>query len=299
KQTAAAVDRQPFGGVKLSGVGSKAGGRDYLSQFAKISRKNPVRLDAEANFELIGEKTAEKMFEGAIHQPQLLGESNRVDYHPRGTGLIVLDTFTDFSEAAGLLAAALFTGNNVRLLAAPNRKKEAEQLAKLWGRVRSDGFSFETVGMNAAEFEELFKVSSYPAYQWIAYHGQDITNPGSAYQKSVAKAVETPEGQRFVRSIIAPDDVYAEFASVFQGMTSPRTVTINTARHGLDARGSLTQAAPPALTMGTDSIREGAFDHLPHKEARARRTTAVGMKMFGFRGKGMRAQAGPRAAAHR
>jgi RHH-type proline utilization regulon transcriptional repressor/proline dehydrogenase/delta 1-pyrroline-5-carboxylate dehydrogenase len=27
------VDRQPFGGFKLSGIGSKAGGPDYLQQF--------------------------------------------------------------------------------------------------------------------------------------------------------------------------------------------------------------------------------------------------------------------------
>jgi RHH-type transcriptional regulator, proline utilization regulon repressor / proline dehydrogenase / delta 1-pyrroline-5-carboxylate dehydrogenase len=31
--TGALVDRQPFGGFKLSGIGSKAGGRDYLLQF--------------------------------------------------------------------------------------------------------------------------------------------------------------------------------------------------------------------------------------------------------------------------
>ena len=31
--TGAIVARQPFGGFKLSGVGSKAGGRDYLLQF--------------------------------------------------------------------------------------------------------------------------------------------------------------------------------------------------------------------------------------------------------------------------
>jgi RHH-type proline utilization regulon transcriptional repressor/proline dehydrogenase/delta 1-pyrroline-5-carboxylate dehydrogenase len=31
--TGAIVSRQPFGGFKLSGVGSKAGGADYLLQF--------------------------------------------------------------------------------------------------------------------------------------------------------------------------------------------------------------------------------------------------------------------------
>jgi len=33
KITGAFVDRQPFGGFKMSGVGSKAGGPDYLLQF--------------------------------------------------------------------------------------------------------------------------------------------------------------------------------------------------------------------------------------------------------------------------
>jgi RHH-type proline utilization regulon transcriptional repressor/proline dehydrogenase/delta 1-pyrroline-5-carboxylate dehydrogenase len=33
KITGALADRQPFGGFKLSGVGSKAGGPDYLQQF--------------------------------------------------------------------------------------------------------------------------------------------------------------------------------------------------------------------------------------------------------------------------
>ena len=33
KITGALVDRQPFGGFKLSGIGTKAGGRDYLLQF--------------------------------------------------------------------------------------------------------------------------------------------------------------------------------------------------------------------------------------------------------------------------
>jgi RHH-type proline utilization regulon transcriptional repressor/proline dehydrogenase/delta 1-pyrroline-5-carboxylate dehydrogenase len=35
KITGALVDRQPFGGFKLSGIGSKAGGPDYLLQFVQ------------------------------------------------------------------------------------------------------------------------------------------------------------------------------------------------------------------------------------------------------------------------
>ena len=32
------VGRQPFGGCKLSGTGSKAGGPDYLLQFVEAAR---------------------------------------------------------------------------------------------------------------------------------------------------------------------------------------------------------------------------------------------------------------------
>ena len=35
KITGALVDRQPFGGFRLSGIGSKAGGPDYLWQFCE------------------------------------------------------------------------------------------------------------------------------------------------------------------------------------------------------------------------------------------------------------------------
>ncbi len=35
KITGALVDRQPFGGFKMSGIGSKAGGPDYLIQFVE------------------------------------------------------------------------------------------------------------------------------------------------------------------------------------------------------------------------------------------------------------------------
>ena len=43
--TGAIVGRQPFGGYKLSGIGSKAGGPDYLKQFVvpKVVCENTMR----------------------------------------------------------------------------------------------------------------------------------------------------------------------------------------------------------------------------------------------------------------
>jgi RHH-type proline utilization regulon transcriptional repressor/proline dehydrogenase/delta 1-pyrroline-5-carboxylate dehydrogenase len=45
KITGALVDRQPFGGFKLSGIGSKAGGPDYLLQFLvpRVTTENTLR----------------------------------------------------------------------------------------------------------------------------------------------------------------------------------------------------------------------------------------------------------------
>ncbi len=43
--TGALVDRQPFGGFKLSGIGTKAGGSDYLLEFllARSITENTMR----------------------------------------------------------------------------------------------------------------------------------------------------------------------------------------------------------------------------------------------------------------
>ena len=43
--TGAMVERQPFGGFKMSGIGSKAGGPDYLLQFLepRVITENTLR----------------------------------------------------------------------------------------------------------------------------------------------------------------------------------------------------------------------------------------------------------------
>ena len=43
--TGALVERQPFGGFKMSGIGSKAGGPDYLLQFLepRVITENTMR----------------------------------------------------------------------------------------------------------------------------------------------------------------------------------------------------------------------------------------------------------------
>ncbi|MEQ1628790.1 MAG: L-glutamate gamma-semialdehyde dehydrogenase, partial [Nitrospira sp.] len=48
--TGALVSRQPFGGHRLSGVGAKAGGDEYLAQFmiARVISENTLRRGFEA-----------------------------------------------------------------------------------------------------------------------------------------------------------------------------------------------------------------------------------------------------------
>jgi RHH-type proline utilization regulon transcriptional repressor/proline dehydrogenase/delta 1-pyrroline-5-carboxylate dehydrogenase len=55
KSTGALVDRQPFGGFKLSGIGSKAGGPDYLLQFVlpRVITENTMRRGFAPGAEII------------------------------------------------------------------------------------------------------------------------------------------------------------------------------------------------------------------------------------------------------
>jgi RHH-type proline utilization regulon transcriptional repressor/proline dehydrogenase/delta 1-pyrroline-5-carboxylate dehydrogenase len=48
--TGALVSRQPFGGHRFSGVGAKAGGEDYLTQFmiARVISENTLRRGFES-----------------------------------------------------------------------------------------------------------------------------------------------------------------------------------------------------------------------------------------------------------
>jgi RHH-type transcriptional regulator, proline utilization regulon repressor / proline dehydrogenase / delta 1-pyrroline-5-carboxylate dehydrogenase len=61
KITGALVDRQPFGGFKLSGTGPKAGGPDYLPQFmvARTITENTLRRGFAPNVSAASPATAE------------------------------------------------------------------------------------------------------------------------------------------------------------------------------------------------------------------------------------------------
>ena len=56
--TGALVERQPFGGFKMSGIGSKAGGPDYLLQFLepRVTTENTMRRGFAPPDELLADE---------------------------------------------------------------------------------------------------------------------------------------------------------------------------------------------------------------------------------------------------
>jgi len=86
--TGAIVNRQPFGGMKLSafGPGLKAGGPNYCSQFMTITDKSTSETDYKASYS----EWYEKEFKHARNiQPKIRGEQNVFRYLPLKGGMVM------------------------------------------------------------------------------------------------------------------------------------------------------------------------------------------------------------------
>lgn len=127
-QVGAAVGRNPFGGDKHSGIaGSKAGGEEYPWQFVNVKSAAEDRVqDAQKVFNEVAERTHKKLTTPVEYQPALPGESNQVVFRPRGLGWIVLNADTTLAQAAGLVSAAIFAGNDI-IITRPNEMLDFDQ----------------------------------------------------------------------------------------------------------------------------------------------------------------------------
>ncbi|MCH5227473.1 MAG: bifunctional proline dehydrogenase/L-glutamate gamma-semialdehyde dehydrogenase [Muribaculaceae bacterium] len=86
--TGAIVNRQPFGGMKLSafGPGLKAGGPNYCAQFMEISDKSDSHTDYKKSYA----EWYEKEFKHARNlQPMIRGEQNVFRYLPLDNGMVL------------------------------------------------------------------------------------------------------------------------------------------------------------------------------------------------------------------
>lgn len=107
--TGAVVGRQPFGGRKKSGFGpgAKAGGRDYLRQFAHPPRLEHRTESAWGQVKL-DYQTAMRNDFSAVHQgTPVLGEHNYLRYQTARTMLVIGADVDESSLAASLLARSL------------------------------------------------------------------------------------------------------------------------------------------------------------------------------------------------
>ena len=86
--TGAIVNRQPFGGMKLSacGPGLKAGGPNYCNQFMEITDKKGSKTDYRKSYK----EWYEKEFKNARNiQPKIRGEQNVFRYLPLEDGMVL------------------------------------------------------------------------------------------------------------------------------------------------------------------------------------------------------------------
>lgn len=107
--TGAIVNRQPFGGMKLSafGPGLKAGGPNYCMQFMDITDKKDSKTDYKKSYS----EWYEKEFKHARNiQPKIRGEQNVFRYLPLKDGM-VLRLFGD--EALEQIEMAQFAAKTV------------------------------------------------------------------------------------------------------------------------------------------------------------------------------------------
>ena len=275
-QTGAVVDRQPFGGNNLSGIGgSKAGGRDYLWQFVDVERKEKT-LEQAANYvkAFLRTKLATKarMEKPDVYQPNLLGETNKVVYRPRGKGWIIIGKETLPAEAAALLSAAIYSGNEVLVTAVQERLSLMQDLAR-YAHLQDDQPKVKiTTGLHPTATGDLEKLATDPEVKWVAFGGKNQVEP-----EIVKMAAKTPKGQNFVRVIIAEDPLAVSLThggvnpGIFAGMTVPQTVTTNTARHSFDAKKAMEGNGPPPPPKPTGG---GGTPETPSSSGPPRRPTA-------------------------
>ncbi|MBX7148228.1 proline dehydrogenase family protein [bacterium] len=243
--TGAVVARQPFGGNNNSGIGgSKAGGRNYLSQFVTFEAIDNVN-SATAIHTMA--EVAWDMLTRTDYQPHLLGETNYTRAAARGLGLIYVDDSMSLAQLSGLLSAAVYTGSEVNVVYDPSVENMVfGAYAVLEDEVRGQevaGQLSQIHLVNKSE-PEAANLAQHTDTQWVA-----IGSYNEAGQELARLASQTNPNQNFVRNIIDGDATAAD-PNIVAAMIKPQTVSINTSRHGFDAKSApaaSTQVAPYEL----------------------------------------------------
>ncbi|MCL2561066.1 MAG: bifunctional proline dehydrogenase/L-glutamate gamma-semialdehyde dehydrogenase [Rikenellaceae bacterium] len=181
--TGAIVNRQPFGGMKLSafGGGIKAGGPNYVSCFLYFTDTGASAGDWRTNY-----KTAyEKEFKRARDVNNLYGEQNLFRYLPlRSMGLRLFEGDT-LEQAEKIASAAQLVGTPLTISVDPSDPK-ADELA------RGSGYTVKRESLNKF-------IDSMSEYERFRTCTPDIPRPvyeaAAVLNKYIATASPVSEGR--------------------------------------------------------------------------------------------------------
>ena len=182
--TGAIVNRQPFGGMKLSafGPGLKAGGPNYVAQFMTITDKVGTTTDFRTSYA----EWYEREFRHPRNiQPKIRGEQNVFRYLPL-TGGMVLRLFGDETkeQVEMVCLAAQTVGTPLTV--------SADDGNALLDAART--FGAKTVNENLAAFCESIK--KYERIRTISTEVPDIVFQAAAnYDKYIAQALPMHDGR--------------------------------------------------------------------------------------------------------
>ena len=183
--TGAIVNRQPFGGMKLSafGPGLKAGGPNYVAQFMTITDKVGTTTDFRTSYA----EWYEREFRHPRNiQPKIRGEQNVFRYLPLTEGGMVLRLFGDETkeQVEMVCLAAQTVGTPLTV--------SADDGNALLDAART--FGAKTVNENLAAFCESIK--KYERIRTISTEVPDIVFQAAAnYDKYIAQALPVHDGR--------------------------------------------------------------------------------------------------------
>ena len=183
--TGAIVNRQPFGGMKLSafGPGLKAGGPNYVAQFMTIADKAGTATDFRTSYA----EWYEREFRHPRNiQPKIRGEQNVFRYLPLTEGGMVLRLFGDETkeQVEMVCLAAQTVGTPLTI--------SADDGNALLDAARA--FGAKTVNENLAAFCESIK--KYERIRTISTEVPDIVFQAAAnYDKYIAQALPVHDGR--------------------------------------------------------------------------------------------------------
>ena len=183
--TGAIVNRQPFGGMKLSafGPGLKAGGPNYVAQFMTIADKAGTATDFRTSYA----EWYEREFRHPRNiQPKIRGEQNVFRYLPLTEGGMVLRLFGDETkeQVEMVCLAAQTVGTPLTV--------SADDGNALLDAART--FGAKTVNENLAAFCESIK--KYERIRTISTEVPDIVFQAAAnYDKYIAQALPVHDGR--------------------------------------------------------------------------------------------------------